>query len=836
MKKTINLKVMKTLLSFLLMTTLWLTTVKASSANEWPKVIKTSQAKITVYQPQPLSLKENKMECMAAVSILENKSSNPVFGSIWADAMMGTNRDRRSVTLESLTITNARFPGITDAATVSRYKSMIEADAPKWNLVMSLDELLATLDMSKKEQSLSEELAVDPPTIIFKAEYSVLVVIDGEPIWERDSESGFDRVVNTPFTILRNENKQLYLYGGGFWYNSIVVEGPWNPITALPKNLQSIDKSIKQSEKENNIEKSAVPAKIVVSFEPTELIQSDGRAEFTPLEGTGLLFMTNSEDEIFMHTDSQKYFVLISGRWYRSGALSGPWQYVAADQLPEDFANINSDSPMGSVLANVAGTEEAREAVIDAQIPQTAKVDRNNATASVEYDGDPKFVQVEGTSLNYAVNTSSPVIKAEGLYYVVENGVWFISKRPDGPWEVATMRPQAVAKIPPSCPVYNIKYVYIYDVTPEYVYMGYTPGYLGTYIYGPVVVYGTGYHYRPWYGRYYYPRPGTWGFNMHYNPWTGWSLGIHYSYGWLHYDVWRSHAWHAGYGGGWWGPTVYRPPYHVHHHQYYSNKHSYYSDKYNENYYGKSKNVNKINSNYTNNIYNHRKDVVTNDVARKPAINAPRQSARMSSNAVTYPSTRQSTVTGSKQGTSGAVSRGTSQSGTSTQSQSRTITRQSTSGVPTNSPGTSSKTSTRQTGNNGSVNTESSKPATHRSTKSVNNVAVDREGNVYKRSKEGNVQQYNGRDWSDVPVNIKTEQRVNRQIDQRERGSVNTAEKSHSTARGGNVGEGYTKKSSGTTRKETKPAEQSTSKPSSRSKPESNSSETGSPSSGRRTH
>ena len=112
--------------------------------------------------------------------------------------------------------------------------------------------------------------------------------------------------------------------------------------------------------------------------------------------------------------------------------------------------------------------------------------------------------------------------------------------------------------IPPSCPVYYVRYVQIYDVTPEVVYVGYTPGYTGCYVSGPTVIYGTGYHYRPWYGSVYYPRPVTYGFSVHYNPWTGWSMGYHAgwggAYGGFHISF------HAGYHP-WYGPPVYRPPY-----------------------------------------------------------------------------------------------------------------------------------------------------------------------------------------------------------------------------------------------------------------------------------
>ena len=196
-----------------------------------------------------------------------------------------------------------------------------------------------------------------------------------------------------------------------------------------------------------------------------------------------------------MDENSQQYFVLISGRWFQTKNLnSDDWKYIPADQLPGDFAKIPPGSPKDNVLASVAGTDAARDAVMDAEIPQTAKVDRHSTTTTVTYDGRPKFTDIEGTNLQYAVNTSSTVLRngGDGRFYVVDNGVWFVSDNATGPFVVSTVRPVDVDLIPPNYPVYNAKYVNIYDVDPDYAYMGYTPGYLNSYVYGPTVVYGTG--------------------------------------------------------------------------------------------------------------------------------------------------------------------------------------------------------------------------------------------------------------------------------------------------------------------------------------------------------
>ncbi|RYE14745.1 MAG: hypothetical protein EOP51_27675, partial [Sphingobacteriales bacterium] len=283
---------------------------------------------------------------------------------------------------------------------------------------------------------------------------------------------------------------------------------------------------------------------------------------------------------------------------------------VIRDELPADFAKIPEGSPKDHVLASVAGTDAANDAVQEAAVPQTAKVDRNSAQAEVAYDGDPQFEDIDGTDLDYAVNTPASVIRWKGRYYSVDNGVWFESGRATGPWVVSVRRPYAVALIPPSYPVYHMKYVYIYDVTPEYVYMGYTPGYLNTFVYGPTVVYGTGFYYRPWFGTHYYARPYTWGFNVRYNPWIGWGIGYHYSSGWFNMSVGIGRPW--GYwGGGWWGPRSYRPSYCWGPSRYGG---SYYGR--NNFYYNRGRNYNYATRNYSGNIYRNRSGVLSRDYNR----------------------------------------------------------------------------------------------------------------------------------------------------------------------------------------------------------------------------
>jgi len=84
--------------------------------------------------------------------------------------------------------------------------------------------------------------------------------------------------------------------------------------------------------------------------------------------------------------------------------------------------------------------------------------------------------------MSYAVNTSSQVLVIGVLLRMRAGGV-FESPSALGPWKISDARPSQVDSIPPQSPVHNTKYVYVYESTPEVVYVGYTPAYMGCYPY-----------------------------------------------------------------------------------------------------------------------------------------------------------------------------------------------------------------------------------------------------------------------------------------------------------------------------------------------------------------
>ncbi len=543
--------------------------------NDWPREITRGDGTtFMVYEPQYDSLDGDTLLSRSAVSIERPQDKTPLFGAVETTAKLDFDRDRAHIV--ELTVDRVRFPGMREDSDEAReLAAALEREAPRWGLDLSVTDIRDKLS----SQATTEDLRNTPPKFVYVDQPAILISIDGQPRLRAVGTSGLERVVNTPFPVVYDRaSKRYYFYGSSTWFaTDDLTRGRWSQVARPPANVAALFTADATKESPPLSADQLRRARILVATEPTELISTDGRPAMQPLVGSELLTVSNTDSDLFFDVPSQTWYIVVSGRWYQARSLSGSWSYVEPDRLPASFARIPPSSPKADALAHVAGTEQAQDAVMDAAIPQVAAVDRDDASFNATYDGPPRFEPIPDTRLRYAVNTASQVILADGQYYAVEQGVWFISDSPYGPWRVSETRPVGLDDIPASSPAYNTRYVYIYDVRPDVIYMGYTPGYLWAFPYAGTIVYGTGYRYRPWYGQtYYYPRPWTWGFSVHYSPWNGWNYGMSWNAGWIGLswawgDGWgqwrqgyrrgyRNGYWDGVHGGGWFGPGGYRPP------------------------------------------------------------------------------------------------------------------------------------------------------------------------------------------------------------------------------------------------------------------------------------
>lgn len=558
-------------------------TANAAIPDRWPKSAPLDGATYTVYQPQLDSWDNYNLAAHAAVSVLPPGQQNPVYGVIQISAKTQVDRVARTVYFTNTTVLDAKFPTAPNWA--PSYQQAIQALFVKGPFTISLDRMEAALAVSGAEKNAQSVAVRNPvPQFIFSKTPAVLVSIDGDPVWRSVTGTPYQRVLNTRPLLLRDASGTVYFHLFDGFLQAPGLAGPWTLSANAPAGVASAAANLGQSGAVDLMEgpadektgkkpslQSGAPTVIVVT-KPTELIVTDGESDLVDAGGADLLYVENTDANVFLDVDDQQVYVLVSGRWFKAPGYNGPWEYVAAKDLPPAFAQLPDDSPKENVKASIPGTAQANEAIIASQIPQTAQVDRTKATFTPQIAGAPELKPIEGTQLSYMVNSPIPLIQLPtGQWYALDKAVWFQAPTLQGPWSVATVVPAEIYSIPPSSPLYYATYVQVYDATPTTVTVGYLPGYMGAYVADGAVVYGTGYAYTPYIGTtVWYGFPVTYGYaaGLVWTPWTGWGIG--FGLGWAYGAAWGIGAWGWGcapywgayYRGAWgahgaygaWGP------------------------------------------------------------------------------------------------------------------------------------------------------------------------------------------------------------------------------------------------------------------------------------------
>ena len=499
----------------------------------WPRAYTTpSGGHVLVYQPQVAEWAGQKhMVAYAAVSYEAKGATKAALGSLKLEATTKVSTAERLVNFSDFRIAESSFPTLAKEQ-LRELVAEIEKAIPSDDRVIALDRVLAGVGRSQIMPKNVEGVKADPPMIFSSQTPAILVNLDGEPIWSPIKENDLKFAVNTNWDLFEHgPTKTYYLRNDDNWLKATALEGPWSPAGPLPESFKKLPaddnwKDVKAAlpGKKLSPEKAA---KVFVSQTPAELILTDGAPKYVAVAGTKLNWVSNTESDVFRMGGTGLVYFLVAGRWFSAPGLQGPWTF-ATPNLPEDFQKIPLEHPRSRVLASVPGTQQAAEAVLLAQVPQTARVKKSELKApEVAYQGDPKFEKVEKASVERAVNTDKDIIKVGDMYYMCFQGVWFMGKSPTGPWEVASKVPGEIYEIPASSPAHNVTYVTVEDDDDEWVTFATVAAYTGVMIAWGCAVWGTGYYHPPywgWYGGgypYYYPHYPTYGYGASYNPWTG---------------------------------------------------------------------------------------------------------------------------------------------------------------------------------------------------------------------------------------------------------------------------------------------------------------------------
>ena len=527
------------------------------------------------------------MKLTAAVSMHEKDAKDAEFGVLKVNATVFIDKVERTVHFTSIQVASADFPAL-PADKKDTYVNVLTPIVTTLVKSISLDRIEAQLGDLKYEQKAKAVPIQNPvPAFVFATKPSLLVTLQGDPVLQPAGD-GVQRVVNTQVFLAKTADGAFYLHLWDGYLTASSLTGDWTKADKVPAAVDAAKDAAVTAKLVDLLGGRPTPTpsrpppsrripRPVVATTPTELVTFEGAANWVPLTGTNLLDVSNTAEQCVHGHDRPadlcpRLRPLVQGR-HHERAMDLRRRQGPARRLRQDTRHQRQGECARLRARNIAG----KQALIASMIPQMAKVSRKAAQLPpIKFDGTPQIKPIEGTDLKYLMNCPTPVIQtAEGTWYALYGGVWFVSADIGGPWAVADSVADAIYGIPPSSPLHYVVYAKVYASDADFVWVGYTAGYYGAIVAGDgVVVYGTGYAYPPYVSATaYIPAPVTYGYNatMAWTPWAGWAYG--FAAGWATsaaYKYWSTpppapywgpyHSWSTGYyHNGYGGYTAYGP-------------------------------------------------------------------------------------------------------------------------------------------------------------------------------------------------------------------------------------------------------------------------------------
>lgn len=488
------------------------------------------------------------------VEVLLSGGEQPWIGSAYVQALTDIDFDQRTVSISGLKVLQTKFP---DKPVPAAVEALVDMAFHGRESIVPLDVLLRLLpddfEVPQRGGEVSR-LNFKPPEIMVSESPLKLLYIDMEPVRAPLQGTQLEYVVNTNWNVFYyRPDATWYVINEGAWQrNNFLSDGDWVTTDRVPEDFNQLALNERWRDVKQALPPKipqTTPAPFAISLQAAELILLDGAPRLRAIEDTGIRYVSNTESDLFAY--SERWYFLVSGRWFETVELSGKWQSVV--DLPDAFSQIPSDHDKGHVLFSVPGTRQAKLALIEAALPHRVSVAKHAGLGTeVIWVGEPRFEAIDTTELLRGLNTPFQVIKHNNFHYLCHEGAWFFSDQPNGPWKAAEKIPDEIYRIPASDPFFNVTFVRL-DEDPTgdeaYVSYSYSSGYEGSFSTKVSVVYGTGWH---------YPSRVYWDSNQ--NP-VYWNYGLTYGFNTGYHPVGAYYGGRGAYFGHWgyggWGPYGY---------------------------------------------------------------------------------------------------------------------------------------------------------------------------------------------------------------------------------------------------------------------------------------
>src|SRR5471032_2100325 len=202
------------------------------------------------------------------------------------------------------------------------------------------------------------------------------------------------------------------------------------------------------------------PPTFLFSEQAAILVLIDGAPVYRPIEGTDLQRIINTKPFIVRDSADIHYMKVFDG-WMEAYGLTGMWTVAG---VPPRGAEQALQRAVSQQTADLLDGTSPGHADVPRQLDDKAAPAIFISTDPAELfvtNGPPRFVTVDGSSLEYVENTTANVFKepTDDELYVLTSGRWFRAWTTDGHWEFVPSRelPADIVGIPDGSPKASVK-------------------------------------------------------------------------------------------------------------------------------------------------------------------------------------------------------------------------------------------------------------------------------------------------------------------------------------------------------------------------------------------
>ena len=204
-------------------------------------------------------------------------------------------------------------------------------------------------------------------------------------------------------------------------------------------------------------------------FVSTEAGRADSAERRAELSAGGrhddLLWVSNTESDVFRLGKSGPVYYLVSGRWFSAPDFTGPWTF-ATPTLPADFKKIPAGAPAfarAGVGARHHAGRRGRAARADSA-DRARQQERRSRRRTSRIDGEPQFQPIEQTTVSRGRQHRQGHHQGRRpVLHVLPGRLVHGEEPPTGPWEVTGTVPKEIYEIPVSSPSHNVTYVTVVE-------------------------------------------------------------------------------------------------------------------------------------------------------------------------------------------------------------------------------------------------------------------------------------------------------------------------------------------------------------------------------------